>query len=100
MFPLLFVLHPHQHGWRWAIYRVPEAEMLDNPRAGCINSGHCGTKDAANLYGQDCLATLTQFAAAIGVATQVIPLTYNTDLTPPDVPMMWHLKGDAVQMGV
>jgi hypothetical protein len=100
MFPLLFVLHPHQHGWRWAIYRVPEQEMLANPRAGCINAGFELTKDEANLRGQDCLASVTQFAAAIGVAAPVTPFTYNTDLTPPDVPLSWHLKGDALQMGV
>lgn len=101
MFPLLFVLHPHQHGWRWAIYRVDERTMLANPRAGCVNAGFQRTKQEADDIGQQCLYTLLSFVSLLGHNAPVTARTYDTDLTPPDVPLTAHQgSNNFVQMGV
>lgn len=101
MFPLLFVLHPHQHGWRWAIYHVSERDMLANPRAGCVNAGFQLSRHEADDIGQQCLYTLLSFGSKLGHKLPVKAFTYDFDLTPPDVPLTaYQGANNFVQMGV
>lgn len=101
MIRLLFVLHPHQHGWRWAIYHVSERDMLANPRSGCINSGFQLSQPAADDIGQQCLYTLLGFISKTGGRHHVTARTYDTDLTPPDVQLQaLQVSDNILQMGV
>ena len=102
MFPLLFVLHPSQGHWRWAIYHTSEQGLRENPsQDGAINAGLQPTREAADDIGQQCLYTLLSFISLTKGQAPVTALSFDHDLVPAGVPLTAH-QGAAnfVQMGV
>lgn len=85
MYPLVFLLHPHLHGWRWAIYWANRDRVLAEPLSRCVNAGFEPDQRSADLHGQDCLYTLLNFGQLTKVA-QSIPVdavTLDYDPIPP-----------------
>lgn len=86
---LLFVLHPHQNGWRWAIMRANVAELMAEPTQRCINAAHVpdgsvldgltDTKTIADKIGQHALYTLLHFGHLCGVNFPVESVTLDYD---------------------
>ena len=75
--------------------------MLQNPRSGCLNSGFQLTRTDADSIGQQCLYTVLSFISKAGGQHHVEARTYDTDLTPPDVPLTaQQVSPHILQMGV
>lgn len=79
MIPLLFVLHRHKHGYRWALMRATEAELLAEPTKRCVNAGFSDTLEHADMVGQIALYSVLSFAASVGMTCKVTPLTLDHD---------------------
>ncbi len=92
---LLFVLHPHLNGWRWAIMTATVDELLNEPSQRCVNAGREETREAADTFGQSSLYTLLSFAQRVGVQVNVSVVSLDADPFPH--PMAAN-PGDAVQV--
>ena len=93
--PLLFVLHPHLHGCRWAIMRATVEELIARPTVGCINAGFGDTKEAADQLGQLALYSILSFASTIQVQCPVSNVSLDYDPVPDPREMS---TADAVQV--
>ena len=93
--PLLFVLHPHLGGWRWAIMRATLEELLAEPTRRCVNAGREDTREAADTIGQYGLYSILSFAAGIGVTCPVSNVSLDYDPIPEPTPAS---TGDAVEV--
>ena len=82
MIPLLFVLHPHKHGYRWALMRATEDELLAEPTRRCVNAGFSDTLEHADIVGQIALYSVLSFAATVGMSCKVTALTLGHDPLP------------------
>lgn len=91
--PLLFVLHPHKDGWRWAVMTATVDELLLEPTRRCVNAKWCATRDEADEHGQDALYSILSFASTIQVACPVSNVSLDYDPIPAD-----FVPGDAVQV--
>lgn len=80
--PLLFVLHPHLGGWRWAIMSATVDELLTEPGQRCINAGREDTREAADTFGQSSLYSILTFAHRVGVQCQVSTVSLDADPFP------------------
>jgi hypothetical protein len=99
---LVFLLHPHQHGWRWAIYWAKPDNVTDRPLEQCVNAGFEATRDEADRRGQDCLYTVLAFMARTGrPVPKVEPITLDSDPLPPAAQLSAvQVADNVVQIGV
>ena len=95
VFPLLFVLHPHLGGWRWAIMSATVEELLAEPTRRCVNAKWCATRDEADERGQDALYSILSFASRL--EPQVVTPVSNVSLDHDPIPVAF-VPGDAVQV--
>ena len=106
MVPLLFLIHPHRHGYRWAIMRATEAEMLAEPTSRCVNAGFSDTAEHADQVGQLALYTVLSFAQQIGIGCNVTPVTLDHDPLPDEsvgellAGLAFVGDGQVIQIGV
>jgi len=63
---VLFVLHPHLHGWRWAIMFATVEQLLTEPALRCVNAKFCNTLEEADEHGQNCLYSILAFNQRMG----------------------------------
>lgn len=97
---LVFMLHPHRWGWRWAIYWASPEQAEAEPLERCVNAGFEADKDEADRRGQDCLYTvLSWMGRTKRRVPPVVPVTLDSDPLP-DVPMEFvQVTDQVVQMG-
>jgi hypothetical protein len=76
---LLFVLHPHLYGWRWAVMRATEAELLAEPTRRCVNAGFAVDRADADDRGQLALYTVLAFAASLNLSCPVTAVELDHD---------------------
>lgn len=93
--PLLFVLHPHLDGWRWAIMRATVAELMAEPTRRCINAGGEDTREYADTIGQYGLYSILSFASSIGIECPVQNVSLDYDPIPEPKAAT---EGDAVEI--
>lgn len=79
MFPLVFVIHPHRVGFRWAIYWASPEFAYQEPFKRCVNAGWCATRQDADLEGQTALYTVLNFVRMIGLACPVSSVDWVDD---------------------
>lgn len=93
--PLLFVLHPHLDGWRWAIMTATVEQLIEEPTRRCVNAKWCATREEADERGQDALYSILSFTSRlsppIGCPVSNVALDYDP------IPA-GHVPGDAVQV--
>lgn len=97
---LLFVLHPFQHGWRWAIYLATRAQFDADPLSNCVNAGFQVEQADADAEGQTCLYTVISFCSRIRVKVQTVPVTLDHDPLPVVEIEAVQVSPEVVQMGV
>jgi hypothetical protein len=76
---LLFVLHPHLYGWRWAVMRATKTELLAEPTRRCVNAGFASDKADADDRGQLALYTVLAFAASLNLSCPVTAVELDHD---------------------
>ena len=79
MAPLIYMLHRHRGGWRWAVHHAWESQVNDNPLAGCINAGWAETEEAADELGQVVLYSMLKWFHLAGLKATVVNLRPETD---------------------
>ena len=77
--PLLFVLHPHLEGWRWAIMVATVEELLMEPRSRCVNAGYADTRQEADEIGQIGLYSILSFGDRVGIRIPVSNVSLDHD---------------------
>jgi hypothetical protein len=82
MIVLYFVLHPHLHGWRWAIHMDVPPSVHDVATRSCCNAGFELDRQQADLVGQVSLYTLITFCEMRRFVVRVQPLEFPADIVP------------------
>jgi hypothetical protein len=82
MITLYFVLHPHLHGWRWAIHMDVPPTVRDIATRSCCQAGFGLSRQDADLAGQVSLYTLMAFCDKRRMAYRVQPLDFHFDIVP------------------
>ena len=101
MLSLLFVLHPHLYGWRWAIMRATEAQLVAEPTRRCVNAGFSVDRADADDRGQLALYTVLAFAASLNLSCPVTAIELDYDPLPFDETQleMVQVSASVLQMG-
>lgn len=82
MITLYFVLHPHKHGWRWAIHVDVPPTVRDLAVRSCCNAGFGMSRDEADGAGQVALYTVMAFCDKRRLLYRVQPLDFQFDIVP------------------